>query len=109
MVDISADSMREISNMIASQVAAEVEKRFATAVADIESRFSEKIQVISDQLAEVRVENRELHNELSSMREELEDVHTAAESQEQYGRRLNVRFENIKHDTDETSAICFTN
>ena len=84
----------------------EDDKTFITQQIDLSRRqltehFEEKFNQLKMELSEARSENRSLRQKLAKSNLELDDL-------QQYGRRLNIRFEGIEFEEGETTAALFT-
>ena len=113
-VELSEKSLQDLSKLIASQVAAEV-AQFNQSLRTLTEQFEEKLAATEARLlaklddevkrnTELRETIDKLSNNLTAAETEITEVNRELEQKEQYGRRMNVRFQNIEYDPEESEA-----
>ena len=121
-VDLSQQSLQDLSGVIATLVQAEVET-FNRSLRELTDRFNEKLTTVEEKLAvaeqklaeadklldDERKTSTQLRNivqknseHLNNAEENIDWLQQEVEKKEQYGRRMNIRFQNIAYDPQET-------
>ena len=121
-VDLSQQSLQDLSGVIATLVQAEVET-FNRSLRELTDRFNEKLTTVEEKLAvaeqklaetdklldDERKTSAQLRDivqknseNLNNAEENIDWLQQEVEKKEQYGRRMNIRFQNIEYDPQET-------
>ena len=121
-VDLSNQSLKDLTGVIATLVQAEVET-FNRSLRELTDRFNEKLSAVEQKLADAeqkladtdkllddeRKTSAQLRDivekngeNLNTAEDNIDWLQREVEKKEQYGRRMNIRFQNIEYDPRET-------